>query len=313
MWPSLFILGGGVSKNADKFIPRLTTRTPVVAGPAAQRRRDHRRGDRGRRGARATPGRDLGRPAARASARPPSPIQTAHAVTDGRPSDWYRGVCIEGPSLRPSDGIDVSRSQRRPPNPRAPAARDLTTETRRPTHPAWSSAASPSMPPTARRSRSSTRRRARPSRRRRSAGAPMSIAAVDAAQAAFEERKGWANWAAGKRGRTLAKLADLIKKNSEELAWLESRNGGKPITSARGEVIGASLVFDYYAGAANKIYGQTIPVSKPGHRPDPARADRRRRADRAVELPAADGRLEGGSRRSPPATPRSSSRRRTRR
>jgi betaine-aldehyde dehydrogenase len=88
--------------------------------------------------------------------------------------------------------------------------------------------------------------------------------AVDAAQAAFDERKGWANWAAGKRGRSLAKLADLIKKNSEELAWLESRNGGKPITSARGEIIGASLVFDYYAGAANKIYGQTIPVSKPG-------------------------------------------------
>ncbi|MFL5686697.1 MAG: aldehyde dehydrogenase family protein [Chloroflexota bacterium] len=88
--------------------------------------------------------------------------------------------------------------------------------------------------------------------------------AVEAAQAAFEDRKGWANWAAGKRGRSLAKLADLIKKNSDELAWLESRNGGKPITSARGEVIGASLVFDYYAGAANKVFGQTIPVSKPG-------------------------------------------------
>jgi betaine-aldehyde dehydrogenase len=88
--------------------------------------------------------------------------------------------------------------------------------------------------------------------------------AVAAAQAAFEDRKGWPAWAAGKRGRSLAKLADLIKKNSDELAWLESRNGGKPITSARGEIIGASLVFDYYAGAANKIYGQTIPVSKPG-------------------------------------------------
>ena len=31
MWPSLFIIGGGVSKNADKFVPRLTARTPVVA------------------------------------------------------------------------------------------------------------------------------------------------------------------------------------------------------------------------------------------------------------------------------------------
>jgi acyl-CoA reductase-like NAD-dependent aldehyde dehydrogenase len=88
--------------------------------------------------------------------------------------------------------------------------------------------------------------------------------AVAAAQRAFEDPKGWSGWAAGKRGRTLAKFAEAIKKHSEELAQLESRNTGKPITSARGEVIGASLVFDYYAGAANKIYGQTIPVSKPG-------------------------------------------------
>ncbi|MEO5941138.1 MAG: aldehyde dehydrogenase family protein, partial [Candidatus Limnocylindrales bacterium] len=88
--------------------------------------------------------------------------------------------------------------------------------------------------------------------------------AVAAARPAFDDRKGWASWAAGKRGRTLAKLADLIKKHSEELAWLESRNVGKPIGGSRGEIIGASLVFDYYAGAANKVYGQTIPVSKPG-------------------------------------------------
>jgi acyl-CoA reductase-like NAD-dependent aldehyde dehydrogenase len=88
--------------------------------------------------------------------------------------------------------------------------------------------------------------------------------AVAAAQAAFDDRKGWASWAAGKRGRTLSKLAALIKANTEELARLESQNVGKPITSARGEVVGTSLVFDYYAGAANKIFGQTIPVSKPG-------------------------------------------------
>src|SRR5258705_12369410 len=88
--------------------------------------------------------------------------------------------------------------------------------------------------------------------------------AVAAAQGAFEDPKGWATWAAGKRGRTLAKFADLIKGHSEELAQLETANGGKPITASRGEVVGASLVFDYYAGAANKVFGQTIPVSKPG-------------------------------------------------
>src|SRR6266571_3488439 len=88
--------------------------------------------------------------------------------------------------------------------------------------------------------------------------------AVEAAQKAFEEKNGWANWPAGKRGRTLAKLAALIRDNSEELARLESRNVGKPISAARGEVVGASLVFDYYAGAANKLFGETIPVSRPG-------------------------------------------------
>ena len=88
--------------------------------------------------------------------------------------------------------------------------------------------------------------------------------AVAAAQKAFEDPKGWANWAAGKRGRALAKFAALIKTNTEELAQLESRNVGKPISGARGEVTGASLVFDYYAGAANKVFGETIPVSKPG-------------------------------------------------
>jgi betaine-aldehyde dehydrogenase len=88
--------------------------------------------------------------------------------------------------------------------------------------------------------------------------------AVAAARKAFDDPKGWANWAAGKRGRSLAKFASLVKAHTEELSQLESRNVGKPIGGARGEVTGASLVFDYYAGAANKLFGETIPVSKPG-------------------------------------------------
>ena len=88
--------------------------------------------------------------------------------------------------------------------------------------------------------------------------------AVVAAQQAFADRNGWANWAASKRGRVLAKFAALIKDHTEELARLESRNVGKPISGARGEITGVAQVFEYYAGAANKIFGQTIPVSKPG-------------------------------------------------
>ena len=88
--------------------------------------------------------------------------------------------------------------------------------------------------------------------------------AVTAARAAFDDPKGWSSWSASKRGRTLAKLSALVKANLEELARLESRNVGKPISGARGEALAVSLVFEYYAGAANKVFGETIPVSKPG-------------------------------------------------
>ncbi|MGZ8475568.1 MAG: aldehyde dehydrogenase family protein, partial [Candidatus Limnocylindria bacterium] len=86
--------------------------------------------------------------------------------------------------------------------------------------------------------------------------------AVKAAQAAFEGP--WSTWSASKRGRTLQKLSNLVKEHLEELAQLESRNVGKPISGARGEALAVSLVFEYYAGAANKVFGETIPVSRPG-------------------------------------------------
>jgi betaine-aldehyde dehydrogenase len=88
--------------------------------------------------------------------------------------------------------------------------------------------------------------------------------AVAAARSAFDDPQGWSSWSAAKRGRTLARLSALVRENLEELARLESRNGGKPISGARGETQAVSLVFEYYAGAANKVFGETIPVSKPG-------------------------------------------------
>ena len=85
---------------------------------------------------------------------------------------------------------------------------------------------------------------------------------MKAAQAAFEGP--WSTWSASKRGRTLQKFSNLVKQHLEELAQLESQNVGKPISGARGEALAVSLVFEYYAGAANKLFGETIPVSKPG-------------------------------------------------
>ena len=89
-----------------------------------------------------------------------------------------------------------------------------------------------------------------------------------------------------------------------------SSRAGTPASrspSARGEIIGVSLVFDYYAGRRQQDLRPDDPGLEAGAGPDPARADRRRRADRAVELPAADGLVEGRARRWPRGTPRSSS------
>jgi len=88
--------------------------------------------------------------------------------------------------------------------------------------------------------------------------------AVAAAQKALDDPKGFSSWSAAKRGRALQKLSNLVKDHLEELARLESRNVGKPIAGARGEALGVSLVFEYYAGAANKHFGETIPTSRPG-------------------------------------------------
>jgi betaine-aldehyde dehydrogenase len=86
--------------------------------------------------------------------------------------------------------------------------------------------------------------------------------AVAAAQAAFEGE--WRTWPAVRRGQTLLRLATLVREHAEELSQLESRNIGKPISSARWEIGAAAGVFEYYGGAANKHHGETIPVAKPG-------------------------------------------------
>jgi betaine-aldehyde dehydrogenase len=66
------------------------------------------------------------------------------------------------------------------------------------------------------------------------------------------------------RGQLLNRFAALIRENADELARLESRNVGKPIRDSRDEVGLAANVFEYYAGATNKVGGQTIPAAAPG-------------------------------------------------
>ena len=86
--------------------------------------------------------------------------------------------------------------------------------------------------------------------------------AVVAAQRAFDGE--WHTWSQTRRGQALHRLAALTRDHLEELAAMESRNMGKPISSARWEIGAVADVLDYHAGAANKLMGETIPVSKPG-------------------------------------------------
>ncbi len=84
--------------------------------------------------------------------------------------------------------------------------------------------------------------------------------AVDAARRAFEDRNGpWRKMSASERGRLIWKLADLVEKNIDELAELETLDNGKPIFESR--YVDMPMVVDvlrYYAGLATKIHGETV-------------------------------------------------------
>jgi aldehyde dehydrogenase (NAD+) len=84
--------------------------------------------------------------------------------------------------------------------------------------------------------------------------------AVKAARKAFDSGP-WRKTDARDRGRLLNKLADLMEERIDELAELETLDNGKPIAESRNADL--PLVIDclrYYAGWADKIHGQTIPV-----------------------------------------------------
>jgi betaine-aldehyde dehydrogenase len=74
----------------------------------------------------------------------------------------------------------------------------------------------------------------------------------------------WRDLAPGKRTEMLFNVARLLRQNLEDLAQLECRNIGKPIADARDEIGLGARVFEYYAGAVTKIFGQTIPVARGG-------------------------------------------------
>ncbi len=90
------------------------------------------------------------------------------------------------------------------------------------------------------------------------AGVEETDAAIERARKAFPA---WRAMAPGDRSALLHTLTDTIAEHLEELAQLEARNAGKPISDARGEMGMVVETFRYYAGAPERLTGKTIPVS----------------------------------------------------
>ena len=88
---------------------------------------------------------------------------------------------------------------------------------------------------------------------------------VDAAIArAHEAFPLWSRASVRERRDVLRRMGDLIKRDQDRLARLESMNTGKPINAARGEIGAVAATFDFYAGVTDKFGGDTIPGNARG-------------------------------------------------
>ena len=163
-----------------------------------------------------------------------------------------------------------------------------------------SSAARGATPPTARRTKFAIRRPARSSPTLPKRRASDVDAAVAAARARFDAGK-WPTMAASRRAKIVYKMAQLIGERADGTrAAAKCATTARPSAPRKGELSAIVDYFEFYAGAATKNYGETLPPPLADlSRQHGARAGRRRRRDRSVELPAAARVVEGcaGARR----------------
>jgi len=87
--------------------------------------------------------------------------------------------------------------------------------------------------------------------------------AVAAARAAADGGT-WGRLAPVERGRLLRKLSDALLAHHDELAHLEMRDCGKPVKQAIADATAVARYFEFYAGACDKLHGETIPYT-PGY------------------------------------------------
>src|ERR1700691_4762146 len=84
---------------------------------------------------------------------------------------------------------------------------------------------------------------------------------IDAAVEAASQALGgaWGKLTATERGRLLLKLAELITERVDELAHIEALDVGKPLKQGRADAVAMARYMEFYAGAADKVMGETIP------------------------------------------------------
>jgi aldehyde dehydrogenase (NAD+) len=82
----------------------------------------------------------------------------------------------------------------------------------------------------------------------------LAVASAEAALAGD-----WGRSTAAERGRVLARIGQLVLENTEHLAELEALDVGKPLKQARADVLALARYMEFYAGAADKLHGATIP------------------------------------------------------
>src|SRR5437764_6649609 len=96
------------------------------------------------------------------------------------------------------------------------------------------------------------------------AGAQDVDRAVTAARRALDEGP-WPQMSAADRARLLNRLADAIEEHADELAELESLDNGKPVKLAKIVDVGSAAAhFRHFAGWAERITGEVLPVHQPG-------------------------------------------------
>jgi aldehyde dehydrogenase (NAD+) len=81
--------------------------------------------------------------------------------------------------------------------------------------------------------------------------------AVKAAQRALEGA--WGRLTATERGRIMMRIGETVLEHKEEMAQLEAKDTGKPISTARNDIVVLARYFEFYGGAADKVHGQVIP------------------------------------------------------